>query len=217
MPSRPKRNKAGRPKDESLPARRRAEIVRHAIEEFASHGYNGADLDVIARDSGCSKGTLYNYFSSKDQLFSASVDQVMFSMIESIGSDEEADPVAELAKLVEGFLAHFSKFPQYVELLVQERSDFRDRKTPTFFRYRAVSRDRWIKRFKQLIAAGRMRKMSAEQALNVLANLLYGTIFLNHFRGRRPKPAQQANELLQILLGGLLTPDEFVGFSQKRP
>jgi uncharacterized protein YdeI (YjbR/CyaY-like superfamily) len=44
-----------------------------------------------------------------------------------------------------------------VELLVQERSDFRDRDEPTYYRYRAASRKQWKKRFERLIAEGRMR------------------------------------------------------------
>ena len=82
--SKPKHAGPGRPRDDELAARRRAEIVRHAIVEFARSGYAGADLDAIAANAGCSKGTLYNYFASKGELFSASVDQVMFTMVETL-------------------------------------------------------------------------------------------------------------------------------------
>src|SRR5207244_4236652 len=78
----------GRPRDEALAQRRREEMVHHAIEEFARQGYNGADLDLIAANAGCSKGTLYNYFPSKGELFSASVDHVMFSMVAAIGEED---------------------------------------------------------------------------------------------------------------------------------
>jgi AcrR family transcriptional regulator len=201
-----KRARPGRPKDEGLAARRRDQIVHHAIEEFARKGYNGADLDVIAANAGCSKGTLYNYFPSKGELFNASVDHVMFTMKAGIGDeDEQADPVEQLKRLVRGFLSFFAEHPQYVELLVQERSDFRDRKEPTYYTYRQTSRARWQKRFERLMAEGRMRRMPPDRALNVMADLLYGTIFMNYFRQRQTPPDQQAAEVLDVLLGGLLT------------
>jgi AcrR family transcriptional regulator len=205
-----KRTGPGRPKDDQLPARRRADIVRHAIDEFARRGYAGADLDVIAANAGCSKGTLYNYFKSKGDLFAASVDHVMFGMKEAVGTlDDDQDPVEQLESLVHGFLRHFAKNPQHVELLVQERSDFRDRAEPTYYTYRTASRRQWRDRFERLMNQGRMRRMPPDRAINILGDLLYGTIFLNHFRGRRINPDRQAAELLDILLGGLLTEAEF--------
>lgn len=209
--------KPGRPRDEHLAERRRAEIVHHAIDEFARNGYNGADLDVIAREAGCSKGTLYNYFASKGDLFSASVDHVMFSMTDAVGPrDENGDPVEQLHQLIHGFLRYFAKHPQYVELLVQERSDFRDRKEPTYYRYREASRKQWKERFVQLMSNGRMREMPADQAINILGDLLYGTIFMNYFRGRKIDPDRQAEQILEVLLGGLLTDAEFKTYKSKR-
>jgi AcrR family transcriptional regulator len=210
-----KHARPGRPKDDQLAARRRREIVQHAIEEFARRGYNGADLDVIAREAGCSKGTLYNYFSSKGDLFSASVDHVMFSMVEAAGVRDEGDGVEQLERLIHGFLRHFSDHPQYVELLAQERSDFRDRKQPAYYRYRLISRRQWQRRFARLMAEGRMRRMPPAQAINIVGDLLYGTIFMNYFRRRRISPARQAGVVLEVLLGGLLSEAEFAAYRQR--
>jgi AcrR family transcriptional regulator len=209
MPSsRKKKARPGRPRDRDLPARRRSQIIHHAIDEFARNGFRGADLDVIAANAGCSKGTLYNYFSSKGDLFSASVDHVMFSMVEAVDDTDEGDPLERLEQLVRGFLRHFSTYPQYVELLVQERSDFRDRAEPTYYQYRLVSRKRWQKRFATLIEQKRMRPMPADRAINVMSDLLYGTIFMNYFRHRQINPDEQADELLDVLFHGLLIGDK---------
>lgn len=204
----PKRPGPGRPKDDQLAARRRSQIIQHAIDEFARNGYANADLDVIAASAGCSKGTLYNYFTSKSDLFGASVDYVMQMVVEAAGVGDEGDPLEQLEKLVHAFLSHFAAHPEHVELLVQERSDFRDREEPSYDRYRAASRQRWKRRFEQLMNDGRMRRMPAEQAINILGDLLYGTIFLNHFRRRRIKPQQQAAEVLDVLFRGFLTDSE---------
>lgn len=44
-------------------------ILAAAIEEFAAHGYTGANVNRIAQAADISVGALYKYFSTKDALF----------------------------------------------------------------------------------------------------------------------------------------------------
>jgi TetR/AcrR family transcriptional regulator, mexJK operon transcriptional repressor len=59
------------------PARdeRRDAIVAIAHEAFLANGYAGTSMSAIAARLGGSKGTLYNYFSSKDELFTAVIER----------------------------------------------------------------------------------------------------------------------------------------------
>ena len=52
---------------------RRQEILQAALRLFASQGYDLTTLDQIAAAAEYGKGTLYNYFSSKEELFSAMI------------------------------------------------------------------------------------------------------------------------------------------------
>src|SRR5215468_7391527 len=54
-------------------AERRALIMDKGDEAFLQDGFQGASMADIAARAGCSKGTLYNYFESKDELFLACV------------------------------------------------------------------------------------------------------------------------------------------------
>jgi AcrR family transcriptional regulator len=58
-----------------LPSRdqRREAILQVAREVFFEHGYSAASMSEIAARLGGSKGTLYNYFKSKEELFEAQV------------------------------------------------------------------------------------------------------------------------------------------------
>jgi len=49
------------------------QILDGAREIFLRDGFDGASMNDIARAAGVSKGTLYVYFQSKDQLFAALV------------------------------------------------------------------------------------------------------------------------------------------------
>lgn len=53
----------------NLDAERRQRVLDAAMAEFGRHGYSGGSLNVIAREAGVSKGSLFQYFDDKLDLF----------------------------------------------------------------------------------------------------------------------------------------------------
>ncbi len=47
---------------------KREKILDTALELFATHGYHGSSVSMIARKAGISKGLLYTYFDNKEHL-----------------------------------------------------------------------------------------------------------------------------------------------------
>ena len=58
---------------------RRAQIMEAALTRFARQGYANTTMDDIAEESDLSKGAIYWYFKSKDELFKAVANAVMES------------------------------------------------------------------------------------------------------------------------------------------
>jgi TetR/AcrR family transcriptional repressor of mexJK operon len=54
---------------------KRQQIIAGAETVFTEDGYEGASMSRIAAQAGVSKGTLYNYFAGKSELFAAFVSQ----------------------------------------------------------------------------------------------------------------------------------------------
>lgn len=50
---------------------RESRILEAALTVFSRTGYSGATMDAVAAEAGLSKPTLYQYFPSKESLFSA--------------------------------------------------------------------------------------------------------------------------------------------------
>ena len=50
---------------------KRRQIMEGARQVFLSSGFDGASMNDVARAAGVSKGTLYAYFNSKEELFEA--------------------------------------------------------------------------------------------------------------------------------------------------
>jgi TetR/AcrR family fatty acid metabolism transcriptional regulator len=65
------------PTKDDLTNERRAQILQAAAAVFARSGIDGARMDDIVTESGLSKGTLYWYFDSKEEIIVALVDEVV--------------------------------------------------------------------------------------------------------------------------------------------
>ena len=55
----------------------RKRLVQTALKLFASRGYYHTSIADILRESGCKRGTLYYYFSSKEELGYAAIDETI--------------------------------------------------------------------------------------------------------------------------------------------
>ena len=79
-------------------------IITKAMEVFAEHGYYKASIEMIAKAAGISKGLIYNYFKSKDELLE-SVFMDGFSYFDEIVKLDQAEISAynKLEKILTNF------------------------------------------------------------------------------------------------------------------
>jgi len=60
----------------NLPREKQEHIFRHAVQEFALHPYEQASLTEIVNQAGIAKGSMYQYFEDKKDLYKYVVDKV---------------------------------------------------------------------------------------------------------------------------------------------
>ncbi len=58
-------------------------IIRSAIHIFARDGLEKGKIADIAKEAGIGKGTVYEYYNSKDEIFHAIVDTIMGDMVDA--------------------------------------------------------------------------------------------------------------------------------------
>jgi AcrR family transcriptional regulator len=192
-------------------AARREAIIEAAARLFADLGYDSCEMDRVAARLRVAKGTLYLYFDSKEKLFSACVEDGLQRMQAAVrdGAAAVSDPLDKIVAAIRAYLKFFDEHPQYVELLIQERAIWRDRKRPSYFEHRDANRGPWREIYGELIRDGRVRDdLPLEQMLDTIGSLLYGTMFTNHFLGRSAAATDQSQSILQIIMGGILTERE---------
>jgi AcrR family transcriptional regulator len=86
---------------------RREAILDVAQDVFLEEGFANASMSTIAARLGGSKGTLYNYFRSKDDLFNAYVERrCLWQQDEVFGLKPGEAPAQALQRIARSFLAH---------------------------------------------------------------------------------------------------------------
>ena len=90
---------------------RRQEILEAARRVFGARGYAGATLDEVAREAEFAKGTLYSYFDSKAELFTALMDyefdELTTHVEEALGREKDTVRAVKAAIII--FLGYFEE------------------------------------------------------------------------------------------------------------
>lgn len=110
---------------------RPAEIVSAALEVFAEKGFAAARLDDIAARAGVSKGALYLYFETKQELFEAVVRDAVLPNLDAVeqAAANLALPFRQLAPMLAArvaLLMSTSSLPAVAKMVIAESRNFPD-------------------------------------------------------------------------------------------
>jgi len=208
MPEKPRKTRA---RDPIAREKRSNKIVDAASRIFAQLGYAATEMDRVALELGLSKGTLYLYFENKEALFLACVDKGMTEWTKAVRQAMETatDPFEKIMRAFRAYLLFFEEHPYRIELLIQERANFKDRTTQTYFEHRANNRAFWKEIYQGLIDSGRVTvEMPLDHFLDLVGNLLYGTMFTKRYWGRSITIEQQTSNLLEFVFQGVIAPKD---------
>jgi AcrR family transcriptional regulator len=105
-----------RPTWDHLEESRRERVLRAAMVEFGRRGYSGASLNVIAREAGVAKGSLFQYFDDKFEFFAYVAEQTSLTIYSAmlpllVGPGEGESFADYFAGLVDGWMEYMAAHP----------------------------------------------------------------------------------------------------------
>jgi AcrR family transcriptional regulator len=173
---------------------RREQILEGARRCFAEHGYEGATVAKLEGEIGLSRGAIFNYFPSKEDLF-----------LELAAWDTKRVSEVFLDQGLEGVLHEILEFDPswlavYLELVRRARTDpaFRkrleDRETEFVLANRA--------RVEEAQRAGEIRDDLDAKSLGIFVNLVLHGLMVQRATGEDPPPVGLVLELLEDAIGG---------------
>jgi AcrR family transcriptional regulator len=191
---------------------KRGRILETAIKVFAQRGVNNTKIADIAQAAGIGKGTVYEYFQSKDEIITATFQYFMQTVGEKIGRrwHNLQDPLQKLeaffkawGEILEGEFKDFLEviLDFWAESIRQEKSSQAFDLSELYAEYRATLESV----LQEAIEAGEIKPMDTCIAASVLLGTMDG-LLLQWIVDRSVFDLRQAVELLpQLMFEGLKT------------
>lgn len=193
---------------------RKGQILQAAVRVFSRLGLDQARMDDIVAESGLSKGTLYWYFKSKDDLIAALLDSLFTREITELQALLAAEgPAGErLFSFVRQAAAELKTMTHLAPILYEFYAlAFRN---PAVRRALQVDFRRYLTLagplIQQGIDRGEFQPIDARQGANALAAIVEGTLLLWVFDPVSIDLEPQIEAAARIFLAGLRQPADSV-------
>jgi AcrR family transcriptional regulator len=173
---------------------RRGQILDGARRCFSRHGYEGATVARLEAEVGLSRGAIFNYFGSKEDLFVELAVQDSARM-SAIWLHEGLEAVVrEVVGLDPAWLN------VYLELIRRARTDetFRRRVEERQEAFIPVNRAR----IEELQVEGELRADLQPREIGSFVNLVLNGLAIQRASGDEPPPVELVLELLEDAIGG---------------
>ena len=104
----------------------RRKLLSAAVELFTEKGFGGATMREISKLAGCSPGTVYNYFPTKEAIFYAYFEEKqdeLFRALAEIEDFEALDLKEKLQAMMEAHIEVYTPDREFVEIVYRALLD----------------------------------------------------------------------------------------------
>ncbi|MDX1636442.1 MAG: TetR/AcrR family transcriptional regulator [Balneolaceae bacterium] len=107
--------------NEEIREQTRKEIKNAAFELFASEGYARTPISKIAETAGVSKGLIYHYFDSKEQILESifrDLSDLGRELVNEEGEQSDLSPAEQLEQMLTGLFAFLEESSELIRLMI---------------------------------------------------------------------------------------------------
>lgn len=186
-----------------------AGLLEAAERVFSDRGYHATSIRDIAREAGFSVGGVYQFFSSKDELYLRVVEEQWEHFFELLNQALAADtPRARLLALTEAMFRAFEERRGFFKLFLSERG----RLSAAFTGEIAARVGEHTRRLRrhivdlmgQCVAEGVLRPLEPELLASAYVGMVHNCIFEALASGA-VRPSRPPEQLLTLFLDGAAT------------
>jgi AcrR family transcriptional regulator len=188
------------------------ELIDSALDVFVEKGYAAARLDEVAKRAGVSKGTVYLYFTNKEELFKAVVrDSIVASLInaEEVVDHYQGATSELLRSLMRGWWQNVgsTRFAAIPKIIISEAGNFPE--IANFYHEEVISRGQRVTMqiLQRGIDAGEFRPVDIRIATQlIVAPFIFLCIWKFSFAQCMPEdigPAEVIETHIDMTLRGL--------------
>ena len=140
---------------------RKEKILEVGIKEFASKGYEKANINIIAKKAGISIGLMYKYFSTKEDLFITCIQRGMSILDDAIDEILQSDDklIVKAEKLIRTTCQLSQRDANYVKLYNEITSERDSEKAMEFAKaIEGETSKKYVKCITDALAKGDVRQ-----------------------------------------------------------
>lgn len=195
---------------------RQQEILKAARELFVRKGYHNTTLEEIAHHAEFGKGTIYNYFNSKEELFYGIIDQLVDETFELIRSAIATSGSAreKLTAYARAMITHARSNVDLFRLIFQEfhRANFPEFQVRLkYFHERAKEiLELTAQPIEEEIRTGKIKPLDSRKLISLFDGMLRSyclTFFENHFQLHIDEVDTAAELIVSIFFDGVTEPN----------
>jgi TetR/AcrR family transcriptional regulator, repressor of fatR-cypB operon len=190
---------------------RRQEILKSARTLFIEKGFRNTTLDEIAERAAFGKGTIYNYFSSKDDLFR----DIVFDLADEIAAVTRTamdaagpDARSQLRAYAETAISQFYKHNDINLMVMREHHHLDAQMLEQFTRHFLDKLTVVVEPLAAGISAGEIRELSPQRLALLFDGLIRMYCMMASravWPGEAQSPGEVAELLVSIFFDGVLT------------
>ena len=166
----------------------RRAILDAARAGVAEHGYANLSMRQIARSVGCSVGTIYLYYASKDALYAALVDEAAGRLVDAYAEARAvADPVARLEAFCRSYVRFAMDHPELYKVMYLELTADPGEVPPEAYRRARTTLDDTAAVLAEADSRGALRVANVKEGALFVWAALHGMLSLILARQTDPK------------------------------
>jgi len=180
-------------------------ILEAALNAFSKKGYHDTRMENIAKDAGVGKGTLYEYFSNKEELFKESLEYAINIYLEKINmAVQEGKSVEEkIIGILKFECGTKKKYDNFAFTFMRESANIEMDFKKSIYRIREIKIQLYSKIISNAVDEGIYRDdLDVDLAASILLGALNQVQFKNFYHGLNDFSIDDTKNTLKILNHG---------------
>lgn len=191
---------------------RRGQILRAALDVFGRRGFHGATIKEIAATAGLAEGTIYLYFTSKQEVlkgvFTLIAEEVAASPLPE--EPREGDDTALLTSLVRARVRTLVRHASFLRLVVHEADLQEDLRREFFARLHEPFVEAFDRYLERRISQGVFRPVNTALTSSTFFRMIMSYVMVQHVLALNPGLMRYGTEdhidaMVGLALYGLLS------------
>lgn len=185
---------------------KRKKILKAAVKVFSQKGFHAAKVDEIAQLADVGKGTVYEYFSSKEEVFQEMFKAGMQFYVENISNElmPEQSCRQKLERVAQLHIKFITHYKDLARIMMTEHTQFDEEFRDWICQHRSSN----MKMIEEIIAAGivsgDLRQINSQIAAMVFSGILGSMFEPIVFSGQKVNPKELSKTVIDIVFNGIV-------------